>query len=133
MLYPIAIIQQDNLYHGRLPDIPELMIEGASMADTIANARQAVITHLQRLAEDDLPFPVDSDISTHLSGAEYAGWTWAIVSLDATRIVGEAVEVTLDIPERLMQKIQTHIKAENTDLQSFFIDLAKQALLLDNQ
>lgn len=128
MLYPIAIIVQDNHYYGRLPDIPELEIEGASMADTISNAREVVLNHLQQLAGKELPFPQGSDISTHLSSGEFAGWTWAIVSLDASRIIGEAVEVTLDVPERLMQKINAHLKEADLDVQSFFIDLAKEKL-----
>lgn len=127
LLFPIAIIQQDGLYYGRLPDLPDLEISASSMIDILSLARTNVIHHLQDYVERDLPIPEGSDISTHLSKAEFAGWTWAIVNIDSSKILGDCVTVPVNISRRLVQRINLYLAdtQQATDLEHFLIQAAK--------
>ncbi len=131
MLYPIAIIQQDGQFHGRLPDLPDIEVTGDTMANTIEQARTQVIAHLQDLAENDDPLPQGSDVATHLTSGNYAGWTWAIVSIGASRIVGEEVTVSVDFPERLLKKVMAHLKDKDMTVENFIVKLLKEAIQSD--
>ncbi len=122
MLYPVAMLQKDGRFHAHLPDLPDLKISGDSMANTISCARYEVIQYLQTLAETEQPLPSGSDISQYLSSGEYAGWTWAIVHIEASRIIGEDVAVTLNIPHRLVQKLSKNAEAEQMTLKTYIIN-----------
>lgn len=129
MLYPVAIRQIEQGFYACLPDLPELEVYADNMADIIPKARSAVIDHLQQLVENNQPMAPGSDVGKHLTNPDYAGWTWAIVTLEAYRIVGDTVDITLSLSERLLDKIQAHAAAHEMDLQRFFIESAKQAMI----
>ncbi len=129
MLYPVAIQQDKKVFHAHLPDIPELEIHDASMADTISTARQAVIDHLSYLVKEDQDIPETSEINTLVTNPKYAGWTWAIVNIDINRIMGAQIELKLSIQRHLYEKIQQKIEGQSIDVNDFVIDAIKRALL----
>lgn len=115
MQYPIAIFQQNNSYHVSIPDIEHLSVVDSSMADAIANARLAVMRHLHRLMQDDQPLPEPSAITAHLHKPQYAGYIWAVVSVELSRLIGETVEVTLQLPKQLLAQVTQQFKDESLD------------------
>lgn len=128
MLYPVAIKPSNGQFVAKLPDIPSLEITSDSMADTIAHARQAVFAHLSDCIEQDNALPQASDINTHLVDPQYAGWTWAIISVNKHSIVGEEIELTVNISQRLYNKISEHLDNSDDDLQAFLVNAIKDAL-----
>ncbi len=129
MLYPVAIQQKDNVYHAHFPDVPELEIHHSNMADTITSSRQAIMKHISHLLDTETDIPEASDLNVHLEDPKYAGWTWAIVSLDIERIIGEKIDVKVNIQQRLYEKVQQHIKEQDIDFNSFVVDAIKKALV----
>lgn len=128
MLYPVAIKPHDGQFVAKLPDIPSLEITSNSMADTIAHAHQAVFAYLSDCIDQDNALPQASDINTHLVDTKYAGWTWAIISVNKHSLVGEDIELTINVSQRLYDKISEHIKNSDGDLQAFLINAIKDAL-----
>lgn len=133
MQYPVAIRQQDFTFYAYLPDLPELSIEGNSIADTIARARAVVFEHLQKLADDEQSIPAGSDVSAHLSNGQFAGWTWGIISVDPSRIIGETVSMNIQMSERLMQRLLSHVESQQLDVNDFLIDAIKKGLSASSQ
>lgn len=117
MHYPIAIIQKDEVFYGLLPDLPELKIKAPDITAVISQARICIIQHLYALAADEQPLPTGSDISTHLTNNadsknqknNFSGCTWAIVSINAARILGADISVGIEIPERLWHRAQEYL------------------------
>lgn len=129
MLYPVAIKPHNGQFVAKLPDIPELEIIDKNMADTIAHARQAVFAYLSDCIEQDTPLPKASEINTYLADPKYAGWTWAIISVNKQSLVGEDIELTVNVSQRLYDKISEHVNNnENENLQTFLVSAIKNAL-----
>ncbi len=128
MLYPVAIQQRNNIYHAHFPDVPEIKVEHSDMAETITASRQAIMKHISTLLDSEKNIPQASDLNTHLANPKYAGWTWAIVSLDIERIVGEKIDIKINIPQRLYKRVQQHLKEQELDLNNFVIEAIKKAL-----
>lgn len=128
MQYPIAIQQKNLTFYAYLPDLPDLDIEGNSIADTIARARVLVFKHLQNLVDNGQDLPTGSDISQHLNNPSFSGWTWAIISIDANRIIGETLSIDIKIPERLMQRILSYTEQQQLEINDFFIEAIKKSL-----
>lgn len=115
MQYPIAIFQKDNQYYVTVPDIPSLQAQGDNMADAVSNARMVVINHLHQLHERDAVLPEPTPVSNHLSKPEYAGYIWAIVGVELARILGESVEVTVQLPARLYSQVSKGFPDDTMD------------------
>lgn len=115
MQYPIAIYQQNNAYHVTVPDIESISVIDSSMAGAVSNTRMAVMSHLYHLIEEDLPIPEPSSVTEHLIKPKYAGYTWAIVSVELSRIMGKTVEVTLQLPSQLISQAIEQFADESLD------------------
>lgn len=115
MQYPIAIYQQNNAYHVTAVDNESLCVVDSSMAGAVSNTRMAVMSHLYHLIEEDLPIPQPSSVTEHLIKPKYAGYTWAIVSVELSRIMGKTVEVTLQLPSQLVSQATEQFADESLD------------------
>lgn len=133
MLYPVAMIEQDNGYVAKIPDLPTLLIEGDSMAQTISNVRAAIIHYLQSLADADLVIPEGQDIGTHLSNPQYFGHTWAIISLDSLRLSRQTLSFRLELPKSLIKQLSDTLGVENdaisqSEIEAFIIQAVREKL-----
>lgn len=115
MQYPVAIYHKEDGYHVMVPDIPSLTTTGHDMAEAVSNARTVVINHLFQLLEEDSPIPQPSPVSQHLTNPDYAGFTWAIVGIEMSRIMGESMELTVHLPTRLFKQITKQYRDEPLD------------------
>lgn len=115
MQYPIAIYQKHNKYHVIVPDIPELTTQADDIGDAVANGRSLVINHLYQLLEQDKTLPLPTPVSNHLSNPKFAGFTWAIVGIEISRIMGETIETTVNLPARLFKQISKQHRDEPLD------------------
>lgn len=115
MQYPIAIYQKDSKYHVVVPDIPDLATQADSMGEAVANGRAVVINHLYQLLQQDKTLPAPTSVSNHLSNPKFAGFTWAIVGIEISRIMGETIETTINLPTRLFKQISQQYPDEPPD------------------
>lgn len=134
MIYPVAISAQQtperSYFVAIAPDLPELHIEGVSMADVIHNARAVIMAHLQTLAENNHAIRSGRDISEHLNNPDYFGYTWAIISLDSLRFTQAILSYRLNIPKTVLDGIYEVVgDTANTEaVDEFIISAIKQKL-----
>jgi predicted RNase H-like HicB family nuclease len=88
MRYPIAIETGDakHAYGVAVPDLPGCFSAGDTMDDSLTNAREAILLHLEGLLDDGQPVPKPSTIEPLRSKRSYRGWTWAIVDVDVSEL-----------------------------------------------
>ena len=81
MHYPVAIERGDvkHVYGVVVPDLPGCFSAGDSMDEALANAREAILLHLEGLLDAGEPLPAPMKIATHQKKKEFAGWIWAMV------------------------------------------------------
>lgn len=135
MIYPVAIRtkETDNQHTHFIaiaPDLPELHIEGVSMADVIHNARAVIMAHLQVLAENNQVVRSGQDISVHLNNPDFFGCTWAIISLDSIRFAQAILSYRLNIPKTVLDGIYDVVGegATGETVDEFIVDAIKQKL-----
>ncbi len=106
MLFPIVIHKDKRSDYGVIvPDLPGCFSAGRTMDEAMAMAREAIELHLEGLIEDGRPIPKPMRIEDHRKNRDYAGGTWAIVSVDAARFRVNAKRINVTIPERVLDAV----------------------------
>lgn len=131
MQYPIAITHNNNQYTVSIPDIPSLQVVGNSVADVVSDARSVVTDHLKLLIQQDAVLPEASSVSSFLEHPEYAGCIWAVVGVDLARIIGDHIEINIQLPAHLYAKLAKTFS--NQPLDKVVTDALKHYLTTQGQ
>ncbi len=107
MRYPIAIESGDetHAYGVVVPDLPGCFSAGDSLDEAIVNAKEAIELWMESVIEDGEPIPEASSIAKHQADPEFAGWIWAVVEVDLSKLSGKAKRVNITLPERVLTAI----------------------------
>jgi len=107
MRYPIAIESGDetHAYGVVVPDLPGCFSAGDSLDEAIVNAKEAIELWMASVIEDGEPIPEASSIAKHQADPEFAGWIWAVVEVDLSKLSGKAKRVNITLPERVLTAI----------------------------
>lgn len=129
MLYPIAIeAGDDNTAFGvTVPDLPGCFSAGESMDEAVANAKEAITGHIELLVEMGADIPALSTLNVLAQNPEYAGYTWALVDVDLTRLLGGSEKINVTLPKSLIDRIDRCV-ASNPEFKSRSGFLAQVAL-----
>ncbi|BES86731.1 hypothetical protein PEC302107_32850 [Pectobacterium araliae] len=93
----------------------------------IANAKEAITGHIELLVEMGQDIPSVSSVGQLAKNAEYAGYTWAVVDIDVTRLMGGSEKINVTLPKSLIDHIDRCI-ASNPEFKSRSGFLAQVAL-----
>ena len=107
MLYPIAIEPGDeqHAYGVTVPDLPGCFSAGDTMEEAIAKAKEAITGHIEILVEKGWDIPAVSSVSELAKDPEFAGYTWAMVDIDVTRLLGGSEKINVTLPKSLIDRI----------------------------
>ncbi|AYN25669.1 type II toxin-antitoxin system HicB family antitoxin (plasmid) [Buttiauxella sp. 3AFRM03] len=107
MLYPIAIEAGDeqHAYGVTVPDLPGCFSAGDTMEEAIANAKEAITGHIELLVEMGGDIPAVSSVGALAKDPEFAGYTWAVVDIDVTRLLGGSEKINVTLPKSLIDRI----------------------------
>ena len=109
--YPVVIHKDtDSEYGVTVPDLPGCFSAGLTMDDALANAGEAIITHVEGLLLDGEPIPGPKEIETHRGNPDYSDGIWAVVTVDLSRVNGSARRINVSIPERILARVDDHAK-----------------------
>ena len=86
MLYPIAIEKGSDTeaYGVIVPDINGCHSAGDTFEEALKNAKEAIVGHLEILAEDGADIPLASKVNNFLDSDEFKGFIWAVVDIDVS-------------------------------------------------
>ncbi|POY52453.1 type II toxin-antitoxin system HicB family antitoxin [Pectobacterium versatile] len=129
MFYPIAIEAGDetHAYGVTVPDLPGCFSAGDTLDDAIANAKEAITGHIELLIEMGQDIPTVSSVGQLAKNAEYAAYTWAVVDIDVTRLMGGSEKINVTLPKSLIDRIDRCV-ASNPEFKSRSGFLAQAAL-----
>ena len=99
MRYAIAIEEGDDkhAFGVAVPDLPGCYSAGDTLEEALENAKEAILLHLEDLAERGEAFPRPRPIAD--MKADYEGWTWAYTDVDALELSGPAERVNITMPK----------------------------------
>lgn len=107
MFYPIAIEFGDDkhAYGVTVPDLPGCFSAGDTLDEAIASAKEAITGHIELLVELEQDIPPVSTVNELAKKTEYAGYTWALVDIDVTRLLGGSEKINVTLPKSLIDRI----------------------------
>lgn len=107
MFYPIAIESGDDkhAYGVTVPDLPGCFSAGDTLDQAIASAKEAITGHIELMVELEQDIPPVSTVNELAKSPEYAGYTWALVDIDVTRLLGGSEKINVTLPKSLIDRI----------------------------
>jgi len=113
MLYPVAIEKGDetHAFGVAVPDIEGCYSAGDTLADALQQAKFAIETHLELLAEDGKLPPEATPVDVYYDDKAFDGWIWAVVDVDVTPFMGKASKLNITLPSLLINKIDAFTDA----------------------
>jgi len=125
MLWPVVIHKDEKSDYGvTVPDLPGCFSAGETMDEALANASEAILCHLEGMLADGEPWPAPGSIEDHQGNPDYAGGTWAVVSVDPARVRGKVKRVNITVPERLLARIDEYARAHGESRSGFLVQAA---------
>ncbi len=113
MRYPIAIEAGDagHAFGVVVPDLPGCFSAGDTLDEAIDQAREAIELWLETVIDDGGAVPEAGTIASHQANPEYAGWIWAVVSVDLAALSDKAERVNITLPARVLRRIDQAARA----------------------
>lgn len=103
MLFPIVVHKDEvSAYGVSVPDLPGCFSAGDTFEEAIESAREAIACHLEGLLLDDEPVPAKKPFEAHRANKDYGGGTWAVVSIDVSKLSSKAKRVNITVPARVL-------------------------------
>jgi predicted RNase H-like HicB family nuclease len=112
MNYPIVIHKDKKSDYGvTVPDLPGCFSAGATVDESLAMAKEAIELHLEGLIDGGQTVPQPSTIDQHLADTDYAGGTWAVVSIDPEALRVNAKRLSITMPQRILDAADRFARA----------------------
>ena len=111
MRYPVALHTDDGKSFGvTVPDIPGCFSAGESEDEALDNAREAILGHLELLAEAGEEIPSALSISEHRHNPDLEGAIWGFVEVDVTPFLGKAEKINITVPSLVLRRIDQNAR-----------------------
>ncbi|KFK96492.1 MULTISPECIES: type II toxin-antitoxin system HicB family antitoxin [unclassified Serratia (in: enterobacteria)] len=130
MFYPIAIEAGDerHAYGVSVPDLPGCFSAGDTLDEAILAAKDAINGHIEILVDMGEDIPAASSVEKLAKDPEFAGYTWAVVEIDISRLLGGSEKINVTLPKSLIDRIDRCV-ATHPEFKSRSAFLAEAALL----
>jgi len=137
MKFPVALHTDDGVQFGvTIPDLPGCFSAGTSEDQALDNAREAIVAHLELLAEDGLAIPVPETIAHHRGTPELSDAIWGFVEVDVTPFLGKSEKINITVPRLVLYQIDRYLKdhpESGRSRSSFLAEAALQRMLGDEK
>lgn len=129
MRYPVALHTDDGESFGvTVPDIQGCFSAGDNEDEALDNAREAILGHLELLAEAGGEIPSAQPISQHRHNPDFEGAIWGFVEIDVTPFLGKAEKINITVPSLVLRQIDRYVKTHSNEARSRSAFLTEAAL-----
>jgi len=113
MRYPVVIHKDKSSDYGvTVPDLPGCFSAGEALEDAMIQVVEAIECHLEGLLFDGEAIPEAQPIEMHRMNRDFAGGTWALVSVDLSKLASKAKRINITLPERVLALVDEQAKRE---------------------
>lgn len=113
MKFPVVLHKDEGTDYGvTIPDVPGCFSAGATAAEALESAREALALHFEGLLADGEAIPLAREIDAHMSNPDYAGGVWAVVDFDVTPYLGKSARYNITLPKALVERIDRRVSTD---------------------
>ncbi len=125
MRYPVAIEPgtQTSAFGIVVPDLPGCFSAGDTLDQAMAGAEEAVAAWIDAALDAGEAIPAPSSLDAMRADPVYAGWIFAVVSVDPG-LLDDAVErVNITLPRRVLNRLDALARAAGQSRSGFIARL----------
>ena len=113
MRFPIAIEPgTDTTAFGVVvPDLPGCFSAGDSLDEAMAGAEEAAAAWIDAALDAGEAIPEPTGLEALRQNAEYAGWTFGVISLDPALLDDTTERVNITLPRRVLVRLDALAQA----------------------
>jgi predicted RNase H-like HicB family nuclease len=128
MRYYIALIHKDadSDYGVSFPDLPGVISAGSNLDEAREMAAEALIFHLEGLAEDGEAVPEPSSLEEVMAVAENRDGVAVLIEAPAEQV--KSVRINITLPADVLGEIDRYAEREGFTRSGFLAQAAKKAM-----
>ena len=129
--YPIAIEpgNEGHAFGVVVPDLPGCFSAGDTLDEAVENSKEAISLWVETVLDDGGTVPSPSSLSVHAGNFEYAGWTWALVDIDANLLDDKSERVNISMPRRILARIDRYAASHGETRSGFLVNAALERIV----
>ena len=113
MRYPVVIHKDKSSDYGvTVPDLPGCFSAGETMEEALTSVVEAIECHLEGLLFNGDTIPEAQSVEMHQKNKDFTGATWALVSVDLSKLASKAKRINITLPERVLALVDEQAKRE---------------------
>ena len=126
MRYPIAIETGDEstAFGVIVPDLPGCFSAGDTLDEAMAGAEEAAAAWVHATLDAGGSIPSPSSLEAFRTNADYAGWTFGVVTIDPTLLDDTSERVSITLPRRVLNRLDPVAKAAGETRSGFIARLS---------
>ena len=129
MNFPVVIHKDKKSDYGvTVPALPGCFSAGRTLDEALAMAKEAIELHLEGMIEDGQVVPTPLAIEKYQANPEFRGGTWAVISVDQSKLRTNARRINITMPERVLDAVD-RAAAQEHDTRSGLLAKAATAYL----
>lgn len=126
MRYPVAIEtgSRDTTFGVVVPDLPGCFSAGDTLDEAMANVEDAIDLWIEAALDAGRDIPAPSTLDAIQAHREFAGWTFALVSINPAALDDRIARVNITLPRRVLYRLDQRARAAGETRSGYIARLA---------
>ncbi len=126
MRYPVAIEagSRHTTFGVVVPDLPGCFSAGDTIDEAMANVEDAIDLWIEAALDADRDIPAPSTLDVIQVRKAFAGWTFALVTIDPAALDDRIERVNITLPRRVLYRLDQRARAAGGTRSGFIARLA---------
>ena len=125
MRYPIAIEAgtETTAFGVVVPDLPGCFSAGDTLDEVLAAAEEAAAAWIDAALDAGDPIPAPSGLDALRRNADYADWTFGVITLDPALLDDTVERVNITLPRRVLKRLDAMARAAGESRSGYIAQL----------
>jgi predicted RNase H-like HicB family nuclease len=129
MRYPVAIEPgTDTTAFGVVfPDLPGCFSAGDTLDEAMQAAEEAVAAWLDATLDAGEPVPAPSSLEAVRANPKFAGWIFAVISVNPDTLDDTTERVNITLPRRVLARLDAQARAAGESRSGYIVQMTLEA------
>lgn len=125
MRYPVAIEPgtETTAFGVIVPDLPGCFSAGDTLDEALAGAEEAAAGWIDAALDAGQAIPAPSSLSSLRDNPDYAGWIYAVITLDPALLDDTTERVNITLPRRVLKRLDSLARAAGESRSGYIAQL----------